>query len=58
MDNFDSVDEIFDFFDKINDHQREFLNENYKAKINSSVNTGLEKKFGFSKEQKHSSNPD
>ena len=45
MDNLNSVDEVFQFMDKINTPQRNFLNTHYSKKINGAMNTAIDKKF-------------
>jgi hypothetical protein len=45
MDNLNSVDEVFQFMDKINTPQRDFLNTHYSKKINGAMITAIDKKF-------------
>ena len=44
MDNLESVDEVFQFMDRINTTQRDFLNTHSK-KINGAMNLAIDKKF-------------
>jgi hypothetical protein len=45
MDNLESVDEVFQFMDRINTTQRDFLNTHYSKKINGAMNLAIDKKF-------------